>query len=107
MDLHTWGVSLAVFLPLVGAIVLTALPKQLADRNGAHFVAGLFTALPLVVVVWMATQFNYHSGRMQFDVNASWSPTIGARYHVGVDGISFGLFLLTYLITFLCIVSSL
>ena len=107
MDLQTWGISLAIFLPLVGAAVLTALPKELARANGAHFVAGIFTAVPLAVVIWMATQFDYASGRMQFEVNTSWIPTIGARYHVGVDGISFGLFVLTYLITFLCIVYSL
>jgi len=107
MNLQTWGVSLAVFLPLVGAIVLTALPKEWGTTNRAHVVAGLFTAAPLAIVALMATQFDYHSGRMQFEVNASWIPTIGARYHVGVDGISFGLFFLTFLITFLCVIYSL
>jgi NADH-quinone oxidoreductase subunit M len=105
VDLQTWGVSAAVFLPLIGAIVLTALPRQAA--RAAHLVAGVFTAAPLAIVIAMATQFNYHSGRMQFEVNASWIPTIGARYHVGVDGISFGLFLLTFLVTFLCVIYSL
>src|SRR5204863_9692747 len=94
MNLQTWGVSLAVFLPVVGALVLTALPKEWGTTNRAHVVAGLFTAAPLAIVALMATQFDYHSGRMQFEVNVSWIPTIGARYHVGVDGVSFGLFLL-------------
>ena len=111
MDLHgflnTWGISLAVFLPLVGAVVLMAMPSQAARTNGAHVVAGAFTLVPLLIVIWMATQFAYGSGRMQFEVDASWIPTIGARYHVGVDGISFGLFVLTFLITFLCIIYSL
>ena len=82
MNLQTWGVSLAVFLPLVGAMVLTALPKEWGATNRAHFVAGIFTAAPLAIVALMATQFNYHSGRMQFEVNASWIPTIGARYPI-------------------------
>jgi NADH-quinone oxidoreductase subunit M len=102
----TWAVSLAVFLPLVGAAVLTVLPKEWASTNRPHVVAGLFTAAPLAIVIWMAAQFDYHSGRMQFVVDASWIPTIGARYHVGVDGISFGLFLLTFLVTFLCVIYS-
>jgi NADH-quinone oxidoreductase subunit M len=106
MDLQTWGISLAVFLPLVGAIVLTALPKEWNEGNRTHFVAGIFTAVPLAIVLMMAKLFDYHSGRMQFEVNASWIPTIGARYHVGVDGISFGLFVLTFVITFLCIIYS-
>src|SRR5581483_2215521 len=106
MDLQTWGISLAVFLPLVGALVLTALPKEWNTGNRTHVVAGVFTAIPLAIVAFMATQFDFHSGRMQFEVNASWIPTIGARYHIGVDGISFGLFLLTFLITFLCVIYS-
>jgi NADH-quinone oxidoreductase subunit M len=107
IDLHTWGVSLAVFLPLLGALVLMVLPKELARGNIPHLVAGVFTVIPLLLGIAMATSFDYHSGAMQFEVNASWIPTIGARYHVGVDGISFGLFLLTFLITVLCIIYSL
>ena len=34
--------------------------------------------------------------------NAKWIPVIGARYHVGIDGISMPLFVLTYLLGLLC-----
>ena len=43
---------------------------------------------------------------MQYEVDASWIPTIGARFHMGIDGISLPLFVLTFLISFLCVIYS-
>jgi NADH-quinone oxidoreductase subunit M len=51
-------------------------------------------------------RFDFGSGAMQFDVDASWIPTIGARFHMGLDGISIPLFLLTFLVSFLCVIYS-
>ncbi len=101
-----WGVSAAVFLPLAGAVVIMALPRQMARDRLVFFLAGASSAIPLVIVIALAMRFVYGSGEMQFEVDASWIPTIGARYHVGLDGISFALFLLTFLVTFLCVIYS-
>jgi len=103
---ETWAVSAAVFLPLVGALVILALPKAVARERLVFFLAGLFSGLPFIVAVGIALRFAYGSGAMQFEVNASWIPTIGARYHIGLDGISLPLFVLTFLVTFLCVVYS-
>jgi NADH-quinone oxidoreductase subunit M len=105
--LDTWGLSVAVFLPLVGAVVILALPRSLARESVVHFLVGLFTGLPLILVLELMFRFHYGTGRMQYVVDASWIPTIGARYHIGLDGISLPLFFLTFLITFLCVIYSL
>jgi NADH-quinone oxidoreductase subunit M len=42
------------------------------------------------------------TGRMQFQVDIPWVPDLGIRLHLGVDGISFPLIVLTALLTFLC-----
>ena len=47
MDLHTWGVSVAVFLPVVGALVLTVLPRRFAN-NGLPFAIAA-----LVASIWL------------------------------------------------------
>ncbi|HYX80272.1 MAG TPA: NADH-quinone oxidoreductase subunit M, partial [Actinomycetota bacterium] len=47
----------------------------------------------------------YSSG-LQFSLNTSWIPAIGARYHVGIDGISLPLYVLTFALSFLCCVYS-
>src|SRR5712691_11575806 len=104
IDLDKWGLSLAVFLPLVGALLIAVTPKTREDV--IHFLSGLFTGLPLAIVIGVALTFDYHSGAMQFQVDASWIPSIGARYHVGIDGIALAMFVLTFLVTFLCFVYS-
>ena len=103
--LETWGPSAAVFGPLVGAGVIAVLPR--AREEAAKILAFLFTGIPLAITIGILADFDYSAaGRMQFEVNVSWIPTIGANYHLGLDGISLGLFALTFLITFLCVIYS-
>jgi NADH-quinone oxidoreductase subunit M len=99
-----YALSAAVFIPLLGAIVLAALPKSIASDRLVRFLMYLFTGFPLIIVVNIAMKFDYSSPDMQFVSDLSWIPTIGARYHIGIDGISAPLFFLTYLVTFLCVI---
>ena len=39
-------------------------------------------------------------------LDVRWIPVIGARYHVGIDGIWLPLYLLTFLLSFLCAIYS-
>jgi len=97
--------ALLLGLPALAAAVLAIVPMgdQAARRVG---VAG--AAAPLVVAVVVAARFDYdHGGRMQDVVNVRWLPAIDVRFHLGVDGISLPLILLTALLTFLCAVYTL
>jgi NADH-quinone oxidoreductase subunit M len=105
-NIETWGPSAAVFLPLVGAIVLAALPSRVAGDNLSRTIAYLFSGIPLIVVVAIAMGFDWGAAAMQFRVDLTWIPTINARYHIGLDGISMPLFMLTFLVTFLCVIYS-
>jgi NADH-quinone oxidoreductase subunit M len=84
--------SVVVFLPLAAALVVLAAPG-LADRLVRR--AGVAVAavdLALVVGLWVA----YPAGQaVAFEERASWIPTIGVGYHVGVDGLSLPLVALT------------
>ena len=83
--LETWGPSAAVFGPLVGAGVIAVLPR--AREEAAKILAFLFTGIPLAITIGILADFDYSAaGRMQFEVNVSWIPTIGANYHLGLDG---------------------
>ena len=96
-----WAISIATFLPLVGALVIILVPRD-KDR----LVRGLgiaVTALAMVVAIAIAIGFDYGSGSgLQFEVNLPWIPVIGASYHIGIDGISLPLFVLTFVLSFLC-----
>src|SRR5688500_19749606 len=95
--LDGWGLSLAVFLPLVGAVLMMIIPKESEDL---HKVISLLTSVAvLAVLVGVAVYFDYDAaGELQNTVDKEWIPVIDSRYHIGVDGISLPLLLLTGLI---------
>ena len=101
----SWGVTLAVFLPAAGMVVVLAIPKA---QERALKLTTLATALAtLAVGIAMLARFDYdRTGALQFNVNKSWIDVINSRYHMGVDGISLPLLLMTMLITVMCVIYS-
>jgi len=101
----SWALSLAVFLPLVGMLVLLAVPT--ADEQLAKIVALVTTVATFGVTVALAIGFDYDAtGKLQYVVDKRWIDVISTRYHVGIDGISLPLLLLSAFITVLCVVYS-
>ena len=102
----SWGITLAVFLPLVGAAVMLLIPREMEKAH--KYVALAVSLLTLGVGAWLLAAFDYSSsGELQFVVDKSWIDVIGSRYIVGIDGISLPLIALTVLIVPLCIIYSL
>ena len=101
----TWSLSLAVFLPLVGALLITVVPK--AKEVAVQAVALVASGASLVISIIVLARFDFDNTRVfQFVVDKTWIETIGARYHMAIDGISLPLFVLTTLLVFLCVVYS-
>ena len=104
-DFDKWVLSLAVFIPLVGALLVMALPKR--DEVLVKGTALVTTLLTGGVGVYILTQFDYDkTDQLQFAVNNRWIDAINSRYHVGLDGISLPLLLLSMFVTILCVVYS-
>ena len=95
--LNSWGLSLAIFVPLVGAVVMLVIPKA---KEQLHKVIALATSLVVALVgVLLLANFAYDDGKtLQFVVNKSWIPFINARYELGIDGISLPMIALTMLV---------
>jgi NADH-quinone oxidoreductase subunit M len=95
--LDHWGLSLAVFVPLVGAAVMMVIPRA---QEALHKWIALLTTLGVLgVSVLVAVFFDYdNSGTLQYVVDHKWIEAINSRYIVGIDGISLPLLLLTALI---------
>jgi NADH-quinone oxidoreductase subunit M len=95
--------SIVLFTPLVGLLALLFIPSSNVRAvklwaNIASF-AGFLVSLPLV--------FNFdHAKDFQFVEKASWIPSIGATYHLGIDGFGLLLVMLTTLLGFIAILSS-
>ncbi|MBV9293152.1 MAG: NADH-quinone oxidoreductase subunit M, partial [Frankiales bacterium] len=89
-------------VPAAGAAALAVLP--LRDRP-SRWVGVLTSAATFVLAVVVTGRFHYNAGsRMQDVVDVRWLPAIGVRFHLGVDGISLPLVVLTGLLTLLCAV---
>ena len=103
--LASWGLSLMVFLPLAGAIVMMLIPK--AEEQLVKVVALGSTLVSAVVGVAVLADFDYgRAGELQFVVDKAWIEVISSRYIVGIDGLSVPLVALTLLITPLVIIYS-
>jgi NADH-quinone oxidoreductase subunit M len=103
--LTDWGLTLMVFLPAAGALVMLLIPR--ADEQAHKWVAMVAALASAGVGVAVLADFNYdRTADLQFVVDKPWIDVIHARYFVGIDGLSLPLVALTLLITPLCIVYS-
>ena len=100
-----WGLSLTVFLPLVGVGILLLIPK--AQERIVKFVALAFALASFGASVALLILFEFgHAEAFQFGTDLSWIPAIGSNYHIGIDGISLPLLVLSTFITMLSVVYS-
>ncbi|MFM8304332.1 MAG: NADH-quinone oxidoreductase subunit M, partial [Actinomycetota bacterium] len=100
-----WALTLAVFTPLVGMAIVMVIPR--AEEAAIKVVALLTSLVTLAIGIGILADFDYdRTAKMQFQVDKSWIEVINARYHVGIDGISLPLLILTLAIVPLCIVYS-
>src|SRR3954468_3462598 len=103
--LDHWALSGAIFLPVIGAVLLGLVPRR--SEVTLKLGALLASAASLALVIYLMARFDYSaSSRFQFVVNDSWIDVIHSRYHIGIDGISLPLLALSALITMLCIIYS-
>ena len=88
-----WLLSLGVFLPLAGVLVMLFIPKS--DESTVKGVAILTAAATLLVGIYTMTQFDYgKAGSLQFFTTNNWITPIKATYTIGLDGISLPLVVL-------------
>jgi len=91
-----------LFLPLVGFLVLVVLPKAMARAAALVISLGIFVlSLGLLAPYWFANPSGY-----AFSTNVSWIAYPPIHYHVGLDGLSLWLVLLTTLLTPIAILVS-
>lgn len=95
--------TLIVFLPLAGAVVVALLGDSRA--SAARWLAAIVAAADLALVAVLVSGFDAASG-MQFVEKVPWVPQVGITYHLSVDGMSLSMLALSALLTLLAIVAS-
>jgi NADH-quinone oxidoreductase subunit M len=96
-----------VVLPLLGAVgALFPPPPGLRGRNPDQAVLRhgvTVTGAVLILAIVLAAGFDHHHpARMQATTDLNWIPALRIHLHLGVDGISLPLLVLSALLTFLC-----
>ncbi|HEX4999096.1 MAG TPA: NADH-quinone oxidoreductase subunit M [Terriglobia bacterium] len=97
--------TIIAFWPLVGMFALLLIPKE--SKNAIRWWANIVVLIGFLISLPLWFQFDVSkAGEMQFVEDAVWIPALGAHYHVGIDGISLLLIMLTTLIGPLAVLSS-
>jgi NADH-quinone oxidoreductase subunit M len=103
----TWPIlSVVTFLPLVGAlIVYVSRGDDEAARRNSRWIALWTTIVTFGLSLILVWRFDPSNTDFQFVEKTSWLAT-GINYHMGIDGISLPLVILTTAILPLCIIAS-
>jgi NADH-quinone oxidoreductase subunit M len=110
--------SLITWIPLAGALVTMLLP--LRNARALRWVAGLFTAVPLLLAVWLYADYNPLIGDKPYAEAYTWltvplnsegaggisSLELAFDYLMGVDGLSLPLALLTGIVSMMALLAS-
>jgi NADH-quinone oxidoreductase subunit M len=96
--------SLILFTPLAGALVLLLMNKQ--NENAIRWVANIVALAGFLISVPLWFWYSPLGPDFQFIERAPWIPSIGADYFLGVDGLSTLLILLTTMMGTIAVLSS-
>ncbi|NKB76057.1 MAG: NADH-quinone oxidoreductase subunit M [Gammaproteobacteria bacterium] len=104
LDIENSLLSLLIWLPVIAGISILAVGSD----QRATMVRGLslgFSILVFLLSIPLYTLFDPSTSTMQFVEKASWIQSYNINYHLGVDGISMPLILLTTLLTVIVVIS--
>ena len=101
---HNHILSVVLFTPLVGSLLALFIPRE--NENAHRVLGNVFGILGFLVSLPLIWWFNPSTKGFQLVENLDWIPSIGARYTLGIDGISFLLVMLTTLLGAISILSS-
>jgi NADH-quinone oxidoreductase subunit M len=106
MNLLLHPIILVTFFPLVGVLVILFLNSE--QKNTIRWVALITTLITFAISIAMLVQFNPNNPDLQMVINLPWIQVAGwnISFHMGVDGLSILLVLLTTLLTPISILST-
>jgi NADH-quinone oxidoreductase subunit M len=90
--------SIIIFSPLVGVLIIALLPKE--NHQAIKVTALICTFVSLAMSFWVYFSYDQALGGFQFEEQINWIAPLGISYHLGADGISLPMLLLTGLVIF-------
>jgi NADH-quinone oxidoreductase subunit M len=99
--------SLAIWVPVAVAIVMNLIPNPRGRYDTLMKQIAFFTNLGILFVLFIAyNQFETFLPTMQYEEKLPWLPAIGVTYHLGVDGPSMTMMMLSGLVGITSVLAS-
>jgi NADH-quinone oxidoreductase subunit M len=97
--------NVVIFLPLVAFLIILALPKE--NHNAIRMFSLIGSLVVFVVSLGLISPvWSSGAGKFAFETNQPWIQSPAINYHIGLDGISLWLVMLSTLLTPLCVLVS-
>lgn len=96
--------SLILFLPTIAALIMLFLPS--GETKLLRWFAFATSLIPFVLTLVLWNNFDPNATGFQFEEKYVWYEAINSSFHLGVDGISLSMVLLTTFLTPLAILAS-
>ncbi|MDK1029322.1 MAG: NADH-quinone oxidoreductase subunit M [Anaerolineae bacterium] len=90
--------SVIVFIPIIAGVLMMLMPAE--RKNEVRIIALAAAVLALLLSIWVYITYDQNVAGYQFEEVYDWVPALGIGYHVGVDGMSIPLVLLTGVVMF-------
>ena len=97
--------TITIFFPLLAAIVMLAVPRS-TDASTVRYTAIGLAAVPFLLTLYIYFRHRGDLGASSLTQNLNWIEALGIGYRVGLDGLGFGMFFLSALLTLIAVVAS-
>ena len=95
--------TITILLPLLGAILMLFLPDE---ERLVRYAALVVAAVPLLVVTYIYFAYGDDLGAASLTQDLTWIESLNVGYRVGLDGLGFGMFFLSALLTVIAVLAS-
>jgi NADH-quinone oxidoreductase subunit M len=95
--------TVTMLIPLLGAILMLLLPDE---ARLVRYAALGVSAVPLLLATYIYFAFGDNLDAAALSQDVTWIESLNVGYRVGLDGLGFGMFYLTALLTFIAVVAS-
>ena len=102
-SLSPYILTLVTFVPLAGGLLLMLFPRR--DREIRWFALAV-SLITFLVSLHLPVHFHREHTAFHFEINKPWIASPAINYHMGIDGISLWLIVLTTFLTPLCVLIS-
>ena len=103
--MHYPLLSILIWLPMLMAIPIGGFASKMRASE-SRYLALIVAIICFVISVLMYIKFDANTAAMQFVENVAWIPTLNINYHLGVDGLSLPLIVLTSFTTLVIVLAS-